>query len=263
MRGVVPSGLVVVWLAFVALLATLAVGACGGSRGDVLVRDGVEHAQRGEADEARMAFQKALVATPGAPGARTGLAVLTKDPAKARALLDKELDSHPALGAARFDRALLALATGTPEDAKRAADDLATLPADDAEAQKLLAIARFMAGASDTVPPELVGVTTSSAEAQTAWQAFKDGAPGSSAVPEAILALSPRLRAAVLAKAGRWEEALAALPVQPETALDRAIALAWLDRLDEARALVAEALRRDASDARAQALGAVLATRGD
>lgn len=245
-------------------LAVLAGGAaaCGGSRGDVLVRDGVAQAERGEADEARRTFRKALVATPGVAGARTGLAALTKDRKEALELLDGELESHPELWAARFDRALLLLASGLPADATRAADDLARLPENDLEARRLLAIARYMGGATEDVPPELAGLATSSPEALAQWASVRDGLPDA-LVSDAVLALSPRLHAAYLAHRGQWEDALAKLPVAPETTVDRAIALAWLDRIAEARALVAEALRNDPNDARAHALSDVLAAQGD
>ena len=96
-----------------AVLALVA-AACGGRQGDLLVRDGVELARAGEVDLARARFKKALAVSPSTPGARTGMASLAKDPARALEHLDAELAAHPTLREARFDRARLHVASGDP-----------------------------------------------------------------------------------------------------------------------------------------------------
>jgi len=233
-----------------------ALGACGGRQGDLLVRDGVELARAGKVDEARARFKKALAVSPSTPGARTGLAFLAKDPKRVREHLDAELGAHPTLAQARFSRARALVLTGGPDEAKLALEDLAPLP-DDPEVLRLRELAGYLAGTRAEVPAGLEELGISHAALVAAWPTYL-AATGSEDVPEAVLARAPRLRASLAARAGRWEEALAALPVTTETALDRATCLAWLDRLDEARALVAEALRVNPGDARAMTLAAAL-----
>ena len=247
------------------VLFSLVLAACGGQRGNLFVRDGVEHLERyqasgddGERTKALDAFRRALVTSRGTVGANTGLAVLEKDPKKALAHLDEELDAHPDVAAARFDRALLLLARATPEDAKKALADLDKLPAQgDPEVDALRVIARFMAGASQDVPPGFAG-SAAHAALLAAWQRVKDDPTTADTLPDDTLAAAPRLRAVARAHAHQWDQALAALPETPDAAVDRAIALAWLDRLDEARALVIDALRRNPTDQRAHSLAATL-----
>ncbi|MCC6620471.1 MAG: hypothetical protein IT385_04410 [Deltaproteobacteria bacterium] len=253
-------------ITFVAsVLAGALASACGGRSGDVMVRDAVELARQDRKDEARARFAKALASSPSTPGARTGLAALEPDADKALAHLDKELAAHPTLPAARFDRARLHVLSGDAERARAALADLEGLdgldglegvPGDEHVA-RLRELARFLADGGP-VPAGLESVTASRAALQAVWAAWSVANGADLTVDEALLPHAPRLAAALHARDGRWADALAALPTTPDTLVERAICLAWLDRTDEARALVAEALRLDPESARARAVASSL-----
>ncbi len=224
------------------LLATPASGvvvACAAARpADLVMREGIVLQQQGRALPAAERYRQALRLSPSVPGAYNNLALIAlgrDELTRAVALLEEELQRHPASPQAALNRALVLVRLGDFARAEAEATKFAALagglPEQDPErlarqrrARVIVALARL-------------GAERPAAEVATPLEAALSGAE---APDDPVLAAARRALFLVHAGQGAPEAALAtgAALDAPDDQLLRAALLARLGRYDQMLSLV-------------------------